>query len=258
MSDSARSCVDIRKLVEQIPAALFECDVEGRILFANAAYSTITGYSNEELLGMRVWELQVPGPDRDALPEYFKWLAEHQPDPTPYVARNLTRDGRTLTIEVRWDYMRDKEGHVCGFACALLDSTQQSGLQKSFMDIMAGVATASGEELLQAIVEQLSRAIDMTHVLVGRLQGDPETGRVVTLAVWAHSEMVESFSYELPGTPCAHVAGQTTCLYMADVQEKFPADTRLSEMKVTSYIGTPLFDSEGRPLGLVAALDERE
>ena len=71
---------------------------------------------------------------------------------------------------------------------------------------------------------------------------------MVTLAVWAHNEMVENISYELPGTPCAHVAGKTTYLYVADVQEKFPDDTRLSEMKVTSYIGTPLFDSEGRPL----------
>ncbi|MBL7115264.1 MAG: PAS domain S-box protein [Kiritimatiellae bacterium] len=256
MRDSSKSCVDVAELVERIPAALYECDVEGRILFANAAYSSITGYSAEELLEMHVWDLQEPGPNQEALPGYLKWLAENQPDPTPYVARNLTRDGRTLTIEVRWDYMRDANGHVFGFACAMLDSTQQTGFQKAFMDIIAGMATVSGEEFLPVIVEQLSRAIEMPHVLVGRLHGDPDSGRVDTLAVWAHNKCVDNYSYDLPGTPSAQVVGNTSCLYMNDVREKFPEDSLLSQMDVASYIGVPLFDSEGQSLGVVAAMNE--
>src|SRR5207249_8505525 len=80
---------------------------------------------------------------------------------------------------------------------------------------------------------------------------------VQTLAVCARDEIVPNFEYALKGTPCEAVAGRTFCSYTQGVQEKFPQDRMLVDMQVQSYVGTPLFDSSGRVLGLLVALWRR-
>jgi PAS domain S-box-containing protein len=51
--------------IERATEALFWMDAEGRIVNANAAATRLTGYSREQLLAMRVWELETDGsPER--------------------------------------------------------------------------------------------------------------------------------------------------------------------------------------------------
>ena len=63
-----------------------------------------------------------------------------------------------------------------------------------------------------------------------------------------------NFEYGLPGTPCETVVNKQLCCYPRGVQRKFPQDRMLVELAAESYVGTPLFDSAGRPLGLMAVL----
>ncbi|MEF9426626.1 MAG: PAS domain-containing protein, partial [Candidatus Mariimomonas ferrooxydans] len=77
----------IRALFEGLPQALYECNVEGIITMANPAYSKITGYTNDEIIGMYIWDMLEPGPQKDSLPAYLKQLVKEQPRPSPYVAR---------------------------------------------------------------------------------------------------------------------------------------------------------------------------
>jgi diguanylate cyclase (GGDEF)-like protein/PAS domain S-box-containing protein len=50
------------------------------------------------------------------------------------------------------------------------------------------------------------------------------------------------------------VVGQRFCAYPDHVQQLFPHDKPLQEMGVESYMGAPLFDSAGVPIGLIALL----
>jgi len=47
------------------------------------------------------------------------------------------------------------------------------------------------------------------------------------------------------------------CSYPSGVQQLFPEDRLLADMKVEGYVGTPLFDSSGRALGLMVVLYSR-
>ena len=43
-------------------------------------------------------------------------------------------------------------------------------------------------------------------------------------------------------------------MYPSGIQQMFPADKLLAELKVDSYLGLPLWDSAGQPTGLIAVL----
>ncbi len=116
---------EIHSLLDALPHAVYECDTDGRIQYHNKAYSDISGYSSEEIYSMRVWEFQMPGPSREELPGFLKKLAAEQPDPSPYLCSNLTKDGRIIDVQVDWKYKRNSSGHVTGFACILSDVTER-------------------------------------------------------------------------------------------------------------------------------------
>jgi PAS domain S-box-containing protein len=249
--------VSVEQLFESVPVALYECSVDGRVVSSNHAYTDIMGYSHEEILQMHVWDFLPAGSSRDALPGYLEWLAEHQPEPVPYVAHNQTKAGDPLVVEIRWDYLRDVDGAVRGFACALVDSSQQGWLQKSFTDVMDGLSASSGQEFLHAIAGQLARAMHVSTVLVGRVRSGLDGMRVDTLSVWAHGCLRDNVSYALEGTPCATLVESQACLYEEGLHEKFPQAPMLAELGVDSYVGAPLFGADGALLGVVAAMDEK-
>jgi len=86
-------------------------------------------------------------------------------------------------------------------------------------------------------------------------QEGPEIIR--TVAVCAKGMIVQNFKYNLVNTPCAGVVGRKMCVYPEGVQRLFPHDTLAAEMGVECYIGIPLFDSAGEPLGLLVAMDTK-
>lgn len=114
-----------RTLLETVSHGIIEIDTSGTLTFCNRAYCQIFGCTAEELIGRPVWDRQIPGPQRDALPEYFATLVADQPSPTPYFAEGLTLDGRPIDVQVDWDYRRDAQGRVIGFICGVTDVTEQ-------------------------------------------------------------------------------------------------------------------------------------
>lgn len=112
-------------LLQTAPLGIHGCDAEGRITFVNPAQERITGYTAEELLGSHVWDRIEPGPQKDALPAYLKRLALEQPPPTPFIARNIRKNGEVFDVRVDWDYQRDSQGQVVGFVSIVTDVTAE-------------------------------------------------------------------------------------------------------------------------------------
>jgi len=124
----------IRLLFETIPHALYECDRDGTITITNQAYSQITGYAKDELVGMSIQQLMAPGPQKDEIAVYLRHLTEEQPEPTPYLTKNLKKDGQTIDVEVHWNYRRDDQDQVVGFVCILSDVTQRKQAERTLQE----------------------------------------------------------------------------------------------------------------------------
>jgi PAS domain S-box-containing protein len=120
-----------RILLESVPLAVYECTADGRVTLANKAYSSITGYDENEILRMHIWDFMEPGPQKDDLPSMLETLVRSQPPPTPYECRNLNKDGRVIHVQVDWNYKRDEDGRVAGFVCVLSDVTERKKVEEA-------------------------------------------------------------------------------------------------------------------------------
>jgi len=151
--------------------------------------------------------------------------------------------------------------------------SEPSRIEEALRAVAQGQPGAIGEAFFQHLVQHLAATLQADYVFIGELtpgsSGPPINGTVSansalpvgeaapairTLAVFAHDKIVENFQYPLAGTPCETVVNKQLCCYPKGIQQKFPEDRMLMELAAESYVGTPLFDSIGRPLGLMAVL----
>ena len=129
-------------------------------------------------------------------------------------------------------------------------------MEKSLHSITVGISSFTGKAFFRSLVQHIAKALDIDYVFIGKLTRDSK--EVKTVAVYAHGSIVDNFIYKLAGTPCTNVINNRVCTYTKGVQKQFPGDRTLVEMGVESYVGIPLFDSNGNPLGLLTAMSCKE
>jgi diguanylate cyclase (GGDEF)-like protein len=118
------------------------------------------------------------------------------------------------------------------------------------------VVAQTGEPFFRSLVGHLARVLQADIAFVGEIvPGSP--GRIRTIAVHAGGEPAPDFEYELAGSPCETILGRGVCAFGDHVAERFPRDRGLAEKRIEAYVGAPLVDSSGKPLGLVAVLYRR-
>jgi two-component system cell cycle sensor histidine kinase/response regulator CckA len=131
-----------------------------------------------------------------------------------------------------------------------------TAFQTAPSSMLQGLLLGDEASELAWIVEQLHRLTEIPYIFVGEMSGE-DWDHVQTLELLTPEGRGENIEYDLRETPCANVMGKTACIYPASVTELFPNDELLREMGVESYMGLPLFDPGGRPLGILALLDQK-
>ncbi|MES2047406.1 MAG: ATP-binding protein [Pseudomonadota bacterium] len=113
----------------------------------------------------------------------------------------------------------------------------------------------TGAGFLPALAERLGQTLGFDYVIIEKLGEQPGTAE--TAGFYAHGAVLPNLCYSLAGTPCENVIGKEMRIYRQSVQQLFPDDAMLVEMKAESYLGIPLWDSTGQAIGLIAVLDAK-
>jgi PAS domain S-box-containing protein len=167
-----------------------------------------------------------------------------------------TLGGALLHCLVNWSVVHGHEESLARVVIAVTDISDRRRTEDLFRRIAAELLSRTGPEHFAALTAFVARELDCEFALVGRLVDGG--ARVRTLSVHADGAEAPAFTYELAGTPCEGViGGGSGCFLPSGVQQRFPADAMLVPMGVQSYAGLPLFGSDGRVIGLLAALGRR-
>jgi PAS domain S-box-containing protein len=142
------------------------------------------------------------------------------------------------------------------YEAAQQELAERKRAEETLRSIALGVSAATGEAFFRSLVRHLATALGVEYALVGELTGK-SLESIKAIAVWSHGEIVDNFEYLLADTPSQNVASQQLCCYPHHVQQQFPSDRMLAEMGAESYVGSPLFDSTGRSLGILAIMDSK-
>jgi PAS domain S-box-containing protein len=135
------------------------------------------------------------------------------------------------------------------------DITKRRQAQEA-ISMLVQLRAGSRENFLSAMAFRLATCLGADYTIIGELV-EGEVGKVRTIGVYGQGAIADNFTRDLADTPCELVMAQGACSYAAGVSGIFPRDRLLKQMKVEGYAGTPLRQSEGRVIGIIAALYTR-
>ena len=125
-------------------------------------------------------------------------------------------------------------------------------LYHSLITIDQAPVPKMGQVWLESFCKNLIQILDVDIAIIGTFNDD--LTRVTSFCSVVGHKRIPNFEYDLTGTPCEHTLNQDGYYCANHVQEKYPDDADLVEMRAVGYVGASLFDTDRKPLGLISLL----
>lgn len=244
-------------LIDHLPALIYMRDTEGRFLLVNAEYARRYGTTPDDLIGKSLndpahAEVREQVRARDA-----EVVRTRQ---STSVEESYEHLGQSRLYETQRVPLFAADGSVSAICGIATDITRRKRMEQALREIAASGHGDGGDAFFHRVVQQLTRLFEAEYAFISLFEPPPST-LATTLALCVRGEVVDNISYDLKGTPCEQVLSAQTCVFPRDVQACFPQDQLLVDMQARNYIGAPLLDAQGGPLGVlvvmnVAAIDE--
>ena len=124
--------------------------------------------------------------------------------------------------------------------------------EHQLQSLIEGTAATTGKDYFPALASHIATALNVSYALVTEKVDD----KLSILAFWAKDSLQSTFAYPIAETPCQKALQQGQYYCESLVQEKFPADLDLVEMRAESYLGLALQDAQGKAIGNLCILDQ--
>jgi PAS domain S-box-containing protein len=154
-----------RNLAEATADWIWECDVNGTVIYASPRIADLLGYQPAEIMGRSRLEL-LTGDDVETVKKAFEKAFTERTSFSGIESLNRHKDGRPITLETTGMPFSDERGSVRGFRCIDRDLSQrkkalellvQSERLKATAQLSSGVAH-NFNNLLQIIVSGIRLA----------------------------------------------------------------------------------------------------
>lgn len=250
----------LNRIMVTSPVGIAVVDKAGQITFANPQAERILGLGKEEITQRSYnapeWRTTAidGGPFSDEEQPFSRVMAARQPVFDVQHAIEWP-DGRRVMLSINGAPLFDAEGDIEAVAFAIEDITERKRVEDALVFVAQRGWQISGENFFDALAQFLGERLDMDYVLIDRIDENPDMAE--TVALYAKGAITPNMRYALKGTPCENVMGKSLCVYSHGIQQLFPEDTLLPGMGAESYIGIPLWDSTGRPIGLIAVMGSK-
>jgi PAS domain S-box-containing protein len=161
--------------------------------------------------------------------------------------------GKTVFIDFSLKPVFDEAGQVVMLIPEGRDITDRKRKEDILRNIALGVSAKTGAAFFEALVEYLTKALQVEYALISELLL-PSQDRVSTVAGYGNGATLDRFEYALLDTPCQYTIDRQFYVCTEQLQQQFPNFALLSEIRAQSYMGVLLRNSAGQPFGLICVL----
>ncbi|MBW9261479.1 MAG: PAS domain S-box protein [Candidatus Thiodiazotropha sp. (ex. Lucinisca nassula)] len=226
-------------------------DLEDRFVLVNQPFERLMDITQEEICGKHLSEI-FPA-ETAAQFKANDQLVIQQKKTMEFEETVMQDDGVHTYLSNKFPLF-DTGGVVYAVCGISTDITKRKHSEEILRQAALGVSEAKGEEVFDSLVLHLSQAVNVDYAFIGTLK---DHDQIQTRALCVDGNISDNISYTLQGSPCANVVGQQFRFYQDNIQQRFPEDDLLRQIGVQSYAAIPLFDSNGKVLGLLAILDRQ-
>ncbi len=248
-----KSQENLKRIIENSSELICEVDSGGRYTFVSGRYKDVLGYDTDELLGSYAAEKLHPD-DLTAAREKYNELTAKKGISVD-VWRFKHKNGSYRYFECRGSTYTDSQESLKTVVISH-DITELKTLEDTQLFLALGGTLYLESDFFKSLARFLSKILGVEHIFIDRLSEDKLSAE--TLVIYSDGGFIGNIRYELKGTPCADVVGKPSCIYKDSVLKHFPDDKMLADLKGEGYAGVTLWNSEGKPFGLIAAVSRRE
>ncbi|NOY66192.1 MAG: PAS domain-containing protein [Gammaproteobacteria bacterium] len=252
----AKSQRNLQAIMDNTSAVVYIKNTEGHYIYINQQYEKLFHINNEEIVDKTDYDLfpkevadELQQNDRDVL-EAKRPLDSEETIPQD--------DGLHIYLSTKFPLL-DDDGNVYAICGISTDITERKRNDEIISNIATGISAQTGEVFFQSLVTHLAKLFNAKYAFIGLLD-DLRPDMVDTVALCVDSKIIDNLSYRLANTPCEYVIGgdcDGIHTFPQDLQRLFPDAPMLVEMGVQSYVGAPLADENGKPIGLVVVMDNK-
>ncbi|MDX2430666.1 MAG: PAS domain S-box protein, partial [Bacteroides sp.] len=211
----------------------------------------LLGYSKDELILLSVPDINPEFP-AEKWPDRFADFREKRII-SSYESVQRTKEGRIIPVEITATYL-EFEGQE--YNCAVIrDISERKITENTLLFISERSWAKPGGDFFSTIARYLGETLSVDYVFINRVSSDGQ--KASSLANYRLGELSANFEYSMAGSPCENIYGKKLCSYPSNIQQEFPLDKGLVELEAECYIGIPLWDSLGNPVGLIAILHRK-
>ena len=238
------------RLLDAVGQAVLSTDLDQRITYWNKSAAALLGWTADEALGRNLVELTRPDTSPAADDELQAMLRRGEP-----WSRELQlhrKDGTVLPLFTTNAPVFNDMGEVTAVIGVGVDLTERKQSEEVLRFLGQCPAGGPGEGFFQQLARYLAQMLGMDFVRIDRLEEDQLSAR--TLVVFHNGTFEDNVTYTLKDTPCGDVVGKRICCFPSNVRTLFAKDAVLQELQAESYLGTTLWSSQGKPIGLIAVI----
>ncbi len=252
---------------------IYIVDVETRkFLLINKGACENLGYTEEELLHLEPSDVVVDF-EASKVPELLEQILNGSKSRITMKREHIRKDRTKYPAEVQL-LVSTYDSRLVFVAMAVditercLAEEQKDKIEVEFRaeedrkrctidSILESVSQKTGSEFFHELSRQLAEKLGVDCVLVGEFVGKKKE-KVRTHSICFDGELSNDIEYSLKGTPCEVVQKTGFSSFAKGVQDQFPQDEDLVELKVEGYIGARLTSVGGKPLGLLVVTSTKE
>ena len=238
-------------LAAAAPVGIFRTDAERLCTYVNDRWRQIAGLTAEAAVG-EGWRQGLHPEDRDRLAAEWDQSA-HENRPFQLEYRFQRPEGALTWVYGRAVAERDADGRVIGYVGTVTDVSDLKQAEAQLQNLIAGTAATTGQNFFPALVRHIAAALNVSYALVTE-QVDDE---LRTLAFWANGALQSPLSYHPAKTPCELTLRDGKFYCEHSVQQRFPKDLDLVEMRAESYLGIALRDAQDKEIGDLCILNQQ-
>lgn len=243
-----------RRMLQSVPTVAVQgYEMDGTTRYWNQPSERLYGYTEQEALGRDLRELIIPPEMREDVTQAIRRMAQTG-EPIPSAELSLMRkDGSRVSV-ISSHATVQIPGREPELFCIDVDISERKAIEDAQLFLLRS-AHEPGEDFFQSLARYLAGSLGMDYVCIDRLEEGHLSAE--TVAIWFDGSFEPNVSYTLKDTPCGDVVAQTVCCFPDGVRHRFPKDGLLQEMKAESYVGTTLWNAQGKPIGLIAIIGRR-
>jgi PAS domain S-box-containing protein len=222
-------------------------DKTGKIIRINDAVTKQTGYTEKELMGMTVFDINLSLNKKEWETHWKETkLDGHQVLETEH----RSKEGHIYPVEVTNNFLEhDGEEYFCSTVRDIRKRKMEEELLRTVSEATSGYV---GYDYFRELTKFITLTLGVKYSLITECTNEENT-RVRTISFVDHGKPLENIEYDLEGTPCEIVMTGKNYFCANELEKIFP-----KEKGMQSYVSVPIYSPvTGKVIGHIAALDDK-